>query len=261
MNDELGLGTPSAQPRFSKKKHKKNKVFKTTALVTVLLAGLVLAFLFLTPVFHIREITVTGTEYLSPERVLDASDLDVGTNILTFRTSDTESKIASLSFVKTVNVTRQYPNQVSIVITECKPIAEILCGESLYLIVDETGKILDTSSDMGKYQVPVIEGIIVEQFEVGKVVSADNPEAVTTLLAIAQELSKNEMAIPVNRLSIQNGDIFLHFENNISADIGSGNDAAYKIKFLTEAVQSIPEGKTGIIEFIDEGKAVLKEYE
>ena len=261
MNDEMGLGTLYAQPHSLPKKHKKNKVFKTTALVTVLLIVLVISFLFLTPVFCIRDIPVTGTKYLSPTKVLDASGLEVGTNIFTFRTSDAEDNISALSFVKTVKVTRAFPNKVSIEIEECNPCAQILCGESLYLIVDETGKILDTSSDNEKYNVPVIEGVLVEQFEVGKVVSTNDSNTVSTLLTIARELIDNEMVNQVKRLSLSDGDIFLHFENNISADIGSGDNSAYKISFLKEAIQGIPEGKTGIIEFIDEGKAVLKEYE
>lgn len=261
MNEEKGLGTHSAQPRSRKKKHQKNKVFKTTALVTAFLIVLVIAIGFLTPVFHIQEITVTGTKHLSADKVLDASDLSVGTNIFTFQAIDTQDKIASLAFVKKASVTRILPNKVAINITECEPIAEILCGESLYLTVDETGKILDTTGDGEKFEVPVIEGITVTHFEVGKVVETANAKELPVLLTISQELIKNDMIGPLEKLSLKEGEIFVHFENDIVADIGSGNSSAYKIKFLKEVLDNIPEEKSGTIEFIDEDKAVFKEYE
>lgn len=261
MKDAMGLGTQSAQPRSVRKKHKKNKVFKTTLLVTLILIGLTVAVGFLTPAFYIHEITVTGTSQLTPEKVLDASGLKVGTNIFTFRTDIVKDNISNLSFVKEVSVDRGFPDKVSIVITECKPVAQILCGESLYIIVDETGKILDTTSERAKYGVPAIEGIRVEQFHVGDVVETAQPEDVEMLLTISTELSANMMADMTDKLSIDRGDIFLHFQNNITADIGDGSNYAYKIKFLKEVLAEIPAGKTGTLEFIDEYKAVFKEYE
>jgi len=261
MNEEKGLGTPSAQPQPQTKKHQKNKVFKTTVLVTAILIVLVIVIGFLTPVFHIREITVTGTKNLSAEKVLDASGLSVGTNIFTFQTVDTEKKIAALPFVKSANVTRVFPNKVSIGITECKPVAEIVCGEALFLTVDETGKILDSTGDTEKYNVPIIEGITVEQFEVGKIVDTANQDELDTAIAISQEISQNKMIDPLEKLAVTEGNFFVHFENNITADIGSGSRSSYKIKFLKEVLANIPEEKSGTIEFIDEDKAVFREYE
>ncbi len=261
MKDEMGLGTRTAQPRSAGKKHKKNKVFKTTLTVTLILIALTVAIGFLTPAFYIHEITVTGTELLTPEKVLDASGLKVGTNIFTFRTDTAEQNVSNLSFVKNVSVSRKFPDKVSIVITECKPIAQILCGESLYIIVDETGKILDTTSERERYGVPAIEGIRVEQFHVGDVVETSQPDDVQMLLTISTELSANMMADTVDKLFIDRGDIFLRFQNDITADIGNGSNYAYKIKFLKEVLAEIPADKTGTVEFIDEYKAVFKEHE
>ena len=261
MKDAMGLGNYSAQPRSKRKKHKKNKVFKTTLLVTLILIGLTVAIGLLTPAFYVHEITVTGTSLLTPEKVLDASGLKVGTNIFTFHKDTVEENISRLSFVKEVSVSRAFPDRVSILVTECEPMAQILCGESLYIIVDETGKILDTTSEGEKYGVPAIVGVSVEQFHVGDVVDTAQPDDVALLLTISTELSSNMMADMTDKLSIDRGDIFLHFQNGITADIGDGSNYAYKIKFLKEVLEEIPAGKTGTLEFIDEYKAVFKEYE
>lgn len=260
MNDELGLGTISAQPRFPKKKHKKNKVLKTTVLVTLLLIGLVIAFGLLTPVFHIRNITVTGNGYLTAEQVTEAAELEVGNNIFTFRTSKKEEKIASLPFVNTVNITRELPDQVFINITECKPMAEILCGESLYLVVDKTGKILDSTNDWQKYGVPVMEGIGVTQFEVGKAIETESPYAVASMLKIAEELTKNEMTEQLEKIALKDEKIYLHFQNGCIAEIGSDPNYARQIVYFKESLRHLSEGQTGLLTFTNNGEVSFSPF-
>ncbi len=261
MNQKEGLGTTHAQPFAKRTKHKKSKVFKTVMLVNLFLILLIVAIGLLTPAFYIHEITVTGTARLTPAKVIDASGLDVGKNIFTFRTSTVEENISHLSFVKEAKVQRQFPDKVAVIITERKPIAQVLCGESLNIVVDELGKILDTTSESAKYGVPVIEGLFVEQFEVGQEITTSEKEDFEKLLTLSKELSENNIIDQIAKISLEKSEIYLTFQNGVTCDIGNGKNASYKIRFLKEVVQKIPKGKTGTIEFIDEYKAVFKENE
>lgn len=261
MNETLGLGTAFAQPPFQRKKQKKNKVFKTVVLVNLILIALIIAIGLLTPAFYIHEITVTGTQYLTPSKIIDASGLRVGKNIFTFRTSTVSQGIASLSFVDSVKVSREYPDKVSIVVSECQPLAQVICGESLFIVIDHKGKILDTTSESAKYGVPVIEGVTVEQFEVGQIIDTAQTEEFETLLLLAKELSENNMIDQTAGLSLKQDDFLLTFQNGVVCNIGPGKNSSYKIRFLKEVIRQIPAGKTGTVEFIDEYKAVFKENE
>ncbi len=261
MKETMGLGTELAQPRSKRKKHKKNKVFKTAVLINLFLIGLIVAIGLLTPAFYIHEITVTGTQFLTPDKVIDAANLEVGRNIFTFRTSTIESQVATLSFVKEAKVLRQFPDKVSIIVTECEPLAQVVCGESLYIVVDNEGKILDTTSESAKYGVPVIEGLWVEQFEVGQVIDTSEPEKFDQLVALSKELSENNIIDQIAKIALEKGDILLTFQRGIVCDIGTGDNSSYKIRFLKEVMGQIPADKTGTVEFIDEYKAVFKENE
>lgn len=261
MKETMGLGTELAQPLSKRKKHKKNKVFKTVVLVNLFLIGLIVAIGLLTPAFYIHEITVTGTGHLTPGKVIDAAELEVGRNIFTFRTSTVKQNIATLSFVKEAKVLRQFPDKVSIIVTECEPIAQVVCGESLYIVVDDGGKILDTTSESAKYGIPIIEGLSVEQFEVGQIIETSEPEKFDQLIALSKELSENNIIDQIAKIALEKGDILLTFQRGIVCDIGSGDNSSYKIRFLKEVIGQIPADKTGTVEFIDEYKAVFKENE
>lgn len=259
MKDTTGLGMKLAQPLSRQRKQKKNKVFKTVMMVNLSLIALIIAIGLLTPAFYIREITVSGTKMLTPSKVIDAAGLNVGKNIFTFRTSTVENSIATLSFVDKVKVLREYPDKLSVIVTECKPMAQVKCGESLYIVIDGNGKILDTTSEKEKYSVPVIDGVTVEQFEVSKIIDTTESASFETLLQLAKELAENNMIDRIRKLSLDKGDIYLTFTNDVVCDIGNGKNASYKIRFLKEAISQIPQGKTGTMEFIDEYKAVFKE--
>lgn len=261
MNHTAGLGKSLAQPRSKRKKNKKNKVFKNVMLVNVFLILLIVAIALLTPAFYVHEITVTGTAQLTPDKVIDASGLEVGRNIFTFRTSTVEENIKELSFVKEAKVHRQFPDKLSVIITECKPMAQVVCGESLYIVVDDQGKILDTTSESAKYGVPVIEGLFVEQFEVGTLITTSEAEKFDQLLSLSKELSENNLIDRITKIALQKSNIYLTFQQGVVCDIGNGKNSSYKIRFLKEVIEQIPQGKTGTVEFIDEYKAVFKEDE
>lgn len=261
MKETIGLGNTLAQPGSRKKKNKANKVFKTVVLVNLILICLIVAIGLLTPAFYIKEITVTGTQQLTPDKIIDAANLKVGQNIFTFQKHVIENEVSTLSFIKEAKVIREYPDKVSIVVSECKPMAQVLCGESLFIVIDETGKILDTTSESAKYGIPIIEGVFVEQFEVGNIINTRQKDSFETLLIIAKELSQNNMIDMVSKLSLEHSEIYLEFQNGIRCDIGTGSNSSYKIRFLKEVMNQLPTGKTGTVEFIDEYKAVFKENE
>ena len=261
MNKTSELNIDFARSPSPRKKQKKSKVFQTVLLVNVILIALIIAIGLLTPAFRIHEITVTGTQYLTPSKIIDASQLTVGRNIFTFRTGTVSQGIASLPFVDSVKVTREYPDKVSLIISECKPLAQVMCGDSLFIVVDHQGKILDTTSESAKYGVPVIEGVAVEQFEVGQVIDTLQTEEFETLLQLAKELAENNMIDLTAGLSLRQDNFLITFQNGVVCNIGPGKNSSYKIRFLKEVIGKIPSGKTGTVEFIDEYKAVFKENE
>ena len=256
----MGLGVSDAQP-ITLRKSKKSKVFKNTLLVNLFLSMLILFGVLMTPIFAVKQILVNGITHLSNEKIVDTSNIKVSSNIFLFRTSTAEQLVSNLSFVKKVEIKRSFPDSVVINIIECKPVAQVQCSQNLFLAVDIEGKILDSASDKTKYQVPTILNIPVNQFEVAKPLATEESAQFETLLAVSGILLENELSDRVENVLIEDGNTKIKFIDNITCDIGKDKNDSYRIKFIKEVIDKIPEGKTGVVEFIDEYKAVFKPYE
>jgi cell division septal protein FtsQ len=260
MRRNVGLGVLNAQP-MKRKKHNKTRVYKNTVIINSFIIILIITLSLLSPVFAVREITVNGTNHLSADKIIESSNVKLNSNIFIFRTSSVKENIDKLAFVKKNDVIRVFPNRLVINVVECKPIAQVLCGKSLYIVVDESGKILDTTSEKAKYAVPVIEGVVVEQFEVSKKIVTNDEETFDSLILIAQELYENMMVDKINKIYIDNSALKISFLGGVNCDLGSGKNISYRIRFIKEVFSKIPKGARGVIEFIEEYKAVFKPNE
>jgi hypothetical protein len=257
MRRSGGLGVLNAQP-IARKKHNKTRVYKNTVMINSFIIILIITIGLLSPVFAVREITVNGTNLLSADKIIETSNVKLNSNIFLFRTSSVKGNIDELAFVKKNDVIRVFPNRLIINVIECKPIAQVLCGQSLYIVVDETGKILDTTSEKSKYSVPVIEGVVVEQFEVSKKIVTTDQNTFNSLLLISQELYENMMVDKVKKIYVDDTGLKIGFSEGVICDLGNGKNTSYRIRFIKEVFSKIPKGATGVIEFIEEYKAVFK---
>ena len=127
---------------LKRERKKKNIISKQKIIVTLFLICFIGIGVLLTPVFSIQTISVKGNSYIPTEKILEASPAKTNSNIFLFSISDMEKKISEMSFVEKVDVSRNFPSEVMVEIRECKPIAQVMCGKSLYLIIDKSGKIL-----------------------------------------------------------------------------------------------------------------------
>ena len=211
----------------------------------------------LTPVFNIQKITVTGNNYIPTEKILEISPAKTNSNIFLFKKTDMQKKIAEISFVQNVDVLRIFPSEVRIEIKECKPIAQVMCGQSLYLIIDKSGKILDTAGNIEKYGVPVISALEIDEFEVGKRIEIQNKEQFEKTLMLLQELMQN--AILDSTTSVFANDSGLHavFREKIDCNFGYEDNLSYRVKFVKECLKKIPDDESGKITFMEEHKAVF----
>lgn len=238
-------------------KKKKNIISKQKIIVTLFLLCFIGIGILLTPVFSIQKITVTGNNYISTDKVLEISPAKMSSNIFLFSKLDMEKKISEMSFVESVDISRRFPSEVVIDIKECKPIAQVMCGQSLYLIIDKSGKILDTASDTEKYGVPVISKMEIDEFEVAHKIKAEDDGKLSKTLILLQELTQN--AILDSTTSVFADDSGLHavFRGIIDCNFGYEDNLSYRVKFVKECLKKIPEDESGRITFMEEHKAVF----
>ncbi len=262
-NDNIDYGYESDFYSYHELKSKRTtaKLKKKHIFLKVFLVVFLFSCALLTPIFNVSNIVVNGNSILSEERIIDASGISVSKNIFTFQCSKAKDSVEKLSFVDVAEVKRTFPSGVIINIKECKPIAQITCGQSLYLVVDKSGKVLDTADNKEKYDVPEIDNINIMEFEVGKVVGPENKRVFDNLLILAREIKNVGISDITEKISCDNEEMILHLDGNIRCNVGNGGNLSYRVKFVKEVYDSIPEGKTGILEFVEEYKAVFTEDE
>lgn len=98
--------------------------------VLALLAGVVWAVWF-SSMLSVRAVEVTGTSQLRPGQVRRAADVPLGGPLVSVDLDAVRARIAALAPVERVEVSRQWPDEVLIEITERTPVAVIDFGGRL----------------------------------------------------------------------------------------------------------------------------------
>lgn len=102
--------------------------------------------LFLSPAFRVRDVTVSGTKLLSAEAVRDAAVVPVGSPIITLDRGGIEERVRQLPAVESVEVARDLPSTVSIVVTERSAVYQRVEGGT-FEWVDADGVVFSTSQE------------------------------------------------------------------------------------------------------------------
>ena len=261
--DDIDYGTESDfySYRELKKKQKMSVFRKKHVFLNIFLVVFLILCAFLTPIFNVNNIIVNGNTILSEDKIIDASGIYISKNIFTFQCEKAKDGIEKLSFVDAAEVKRTFPSGIIINIKECMPIAQIACGESLYLVVDKHGKVLDTADKKEKYNVPEVDNTDIMEFEVGKVVNPRDKTVFSNLLILAQEIKNVGISDITEKISCKNSELILHLKGNVRCNVGAGGNLSYRVKFIKEVYESIPEGKSGELKFVEEYKAVFTEDE
>lgn len=106
--------------------------------VLVLLAAVVVLGLTL-PQLKVHEVQVQGSGYVSEEAVQEAAEPHLGTSILRVPTDDVARAVEEVPGVRSAEVSRRFPDKVSVKITERAPLAEVRTGSGDTEIIDEDG--------------------------------------------------------------------------------------------------------------------------
>lgn len=109
------------------------------------LAVLALAFVIVwtTPLFEVERIEVAGTAVLDPAEVAALGDGAVGHSVLAADLEAIAKAVAALAPVKSVDVSRAWPDAVRVSVTEREPYMAVPSDEETFLMVDSEGVVFD----------------------------------------------------------------------------------------------------------------------
>jgi cell division protein FtsQ len=201
-----------------RKRHPSQRfIFVLVALLTaavVVAAGWVC---WLSPVFAVAEIKVTGVKLLSKDAVVAASGVVLGTPQPLIDTAEIADRVAGLPKVAKVQVNRIWPDKLEISIAERVAQLEIPYFSG-YLFADASGVVFDGGAKAKNLL---------------RVVAApDNPRLLQDCLGVAESLSP-ATAKKFNYVSAQSMDsITLHLDKGVIVNWGTAEQSALKSQVL-----------------------------
>jgi cell division protein FtsQ len=115
------------------------------ALIALGTAGLIAAavwVLFGSPLLVVRSVTVSGTHLVSQSEVIAASGVRPGTPLIRVNTGRAAARIVAIPQVRSVQVTRSWPNRLVIVVRERTPELALPAYGGGYDLTDADGVVL-----------------------------------------------------------------------------------------------------------------------
>lgn len=98
------------------------------------------------PWFEVKRIEVTGTSVLTPDEVAALAEDAVGRPVLGADLDAIAAAVAELAPVATVEVTRAWPDAVSVAVTEREPYMAVPVDDETFLMVDSEGVVFDETT-------------------------------------------------------------------------------------------------------------------
>ncbi len=112
------------------------------------------------PRFEIANLGIRGHSRLTPDIIAERLNIQPHTNIFQIRLDDIQRQLEEMTWVKEAQVFRNFPQKLSIHLTERIPFALVKLGE-LHL-VDREGVILGALASGSEIRLPIITGSFVQ---------------------------------------------------------------------------------------------------
>jgi cell division protein FtsQ len=145
----------------------------------------------------INNIEIEGAKHLSRDVLLHQAGLGPGLNLLAVRPGRVERTLMTHPWIAKADVSRKWPDGLSLKIQERYPVALVQIGEEL-LYMDRQGMLFKPLSPGDPHNFPVITGLTLEQFQHS---AGDLPEVVAQTFQLMEELKKTPAPLNLENIS------------------------------------------------------------
>lgn len=211
-----------------KRRAKINRIKRKLLLLLLLLIILVIILLF-APFMQIKTIKCIGNNQISPEEIIASSNISVGDNIIRISKKKAVKSINNISYIKSVEIDRDFPSTVNIKITECQIHAYVEYNKK-YIYLDEAGKILEISNKLPEGKVPVITGIKIKNPIENEIIDFGNQTKLDSYKSVVTTLVSSRFKGMVTSIDIADTNkIMFKINDTINVILGDTKDIDYKI--------------------------------
>ena len=234
---------PAVTKKISKKQEmaiKKRKIIlkiiRTIILIGILIGTLI--YILLSPLFNIKDVTVTGNNKLSGEEIISLSEIRTEENIFKTSKNDIKNKIKTNPYVENVKIRRKLPDKVEIIVVE-RVATYMLPFANSYVYINNQGYMLEITSQ--KANLPIITGFSTAEenlHEGERLVSKDLVKR-GEVLQIIESANANGIQELITKIDISNRQdytIMLEKEKKL-VHMGDVSNLSTKMSYINKIIQ------------------------
>ena len=171
-----------------KKKRRKKHYFLRLLIIIALIVGAVL--LLRSELFNVRHFVVEGNNYYTAAQIQDMSGLKTGINTFKQKIYPAKDTLIEDPYIKNVQIKRQLPGTVKIILEERTEYACIPYG-SQYVLIDEEGMVLRLADEMPV--LPLLDGMTINEMTPGKALDVEQSYLLTNTLQLLSVMAENDI--------------------------------------------------------------------
>lgn len=214
-------------------------------------------FLFMTPIFNIKEVRLTGNNTVHKEVINEKIGYVVGANLFGTSSSKIERKMCEIPQISGVEVRKHvFPAYVELFITESAPAAYLLAGSST-IVIDSDLRVIDDSDVFNKDKLPSISGVSVDSYELNSTLQMKSEEKREVLETLLKSLETMGHISKVTYISVDDlTSIKFNYDNRLEVHCGSQLELDRKIRMFSEVIKTsaIKDNSMGVIDVSIPGK-------
>lgn len=234
---------PAVTKKISKKQEmaiKKRKlilkIIRTIILIGMLIGTLI--YILLSPLFNIKDVTVTGNNKLSKEEIISLSEIRTEENIFKTSKNDIKNRIKTNPYVENVKIRRKLPDKVEIIVVE-RVATYMLPFANSYVYINNQGYMLEITSQ--KANLPIITGFSTpeENLHEGERLLSEDLVKLGEVLQIIESANANGIQELITKIDISNRQdytIMLEKEKKL-VHMGDVSNLSTKMSYINKIIQ------------------------
>lgn len=212
---------------------------KISSRIAFLIMTFIAAFLAVTIFFKIDTIESNSTEHYTEQELISASEITIGKNLFTFRTSAVEKRLLEkYPYLASVSVTRSLPSKLIINAVDSVPAVAITLTSGGYYLADENGKLLEQVSTIPE-GVPTVTGVTIDDGTAGEYLDIQNNKKAALLVEITSQLKRVDIISNVDFINVSClTDVRIGYLTRLDVRLGLADKLSEKLQILKHIVEN-----------------------
>lgn len=217
--------------------------------LAVIFAAVIVLILCMTVFFNVKTVNIQGVNLYTNEQILAVGGVNSGVNLIRTDTKTVETRLKNtLVYIDDVQVSRKYPSELEIKVTEAVKAAQIE-KDGKYYILSESGRILEADVPLDG-SLMMIKGFELKSLDPGSTLESEDAFKTKILDQLISEIKKLDFE-DINEIDLTDRtDIKMTYDNRIDIRLGSSVDIDYKLTYIKAVIdKSLSDNYEGTLRY------------